>query len=92
MHKRIFNSTLHAGKVKAFIQFVLSISAKAINSRAASSKKRVFNPESAKYDFRVFLLHLNMIGEEFKTARKHLLANLTGSSAWKNGRPGSSLT
>ena len=84
---RVFNATLHAGKVKAYIQFVLALSAKAIRARAASSKKREFNPATAKYDFRVFLLHLGLIGDEFKTARLHLLANLEGSAAWKNGRP-----
>jgi hypothetical protein len=53
---RYFNSTLHAGKVKAYIQFVLALAAKALNARAASAKRREFNPETAKYDFRVFLL------------------------------------
>jgi len=30
---------------------------------------------------------LNLIGDEFKTARKHLLAALPGDSAFKRGRP-----
>lgn len=84
---RWFEATLHAGKVKAAIQFVLAIAAKALNSRGASSRKREFDPQSAKYDFRVFLLHLGLIGDEFKTARKHLLAMMPGDAAWKNGRP-----
>jgi len=84
---RAFNATLHAGKVKAYIQFTLALAAKAINARASSSKRRPFNPETAKYDFRVFLLHLGLIGDEFKTARLHLMANLKGSAAWKHGRP-----
>lgn len=84
---RWFDATLHAGKVKAYIQFVLALSAKAIGARASSSKRRDFNPASAKYDFRVFLLHLGLIGDEFKTARLHLMANLNGSAAWKHGRP-----
>ena len=84
---RWFDGTLHAGKVKAYIQFVLALSAKAINARASSSKRRDFNPDTARYDFRVFLLHLGLIGDEFKTARKHLMANLNGSAAWKHGRP-----
>ena len=84
---RWFEATLHAGKVKAYIQFVLALSAKAIRARASSSKRRDFNPDTAKYDFRVFLLHLGLIGDEFKTARLHLMANLNGSAAWKNGRP-----
>ena len=84
---RVFESTLHAGKIKAYVQFCLALGAKALNSRAACSKKREFNPASAKYDFRVLLLGIGMIGKEFKNTRMHLLANLQGSAAWKNGRP-----
>lgn len=84
---RWFQATLHAGKVKAAVQFVLAIAAKALNSRGASSRKREFDPASAKYDFRVFLLHLGLIGDEFKSARKHLLNAMPGDAAWKNGRP-----
>lgn len=36
--------------------------------------------ENEKYAFRCFLLRLGFIGDEFKTARKILLRNLTGSS------------
>ena len=84
---RWFESTLHAGKIKAYIQFCLAIANRAINSRAAASTKRPFNPSSAKYDFRVFLLRLGLIGEEFKTARLHLMKNMPGDAAFKNGRP-----
>ena len=84
---RYFNGTLHAGKIKSYIQFCLALGAKAINCNAASSRKRDLNPISSKYDFRVFLLGLGLIGDEFKTARQHLLANLEGDSAFKNGRP-----
>jgi Putative amidoligase enzyme len=83
---RCFNSTLHAGKVKAYIQFVLALSAKALKAKSASSKRREFNPSTARYDFRVFLLNLDMVGDEFKTARFHLLSLLEGSAAWKHGR------
>jgi len=83
---RWFEGTLHAGKVKAYIQLVLAVAAKALNGRAASSRKRSFDPQSARYDFRVFLLHLGLIGDEFKTARKHLIAALPGDSAFKRGR------
>ena len=83
---RLFNSTLHAGKVKAYIQFVLALSAKALKAKSASSKRRPFNPATAKYDFRTFLLSVGLIGDEFKTARFHLLSLLEGSAAWKHGR------
>jgi len=80
---RAANSTLHAGKVKAYVQFVLALAAKAVGARAASSRKRAFNAESAKYDLRVLLLRLGMIGDEFKTARHHLMANMPGDAAFK---------
>ena len=83
---RYFDSTLHAGKVKAYIQFCLALSAKAINAKRASSARRPFDPATSKYDFRCFLLRLGLIGPEFKTARLHLLANLSGSAAWKGER------
>ena len=83
---RWFEATLHAGKVKAYIQLVLAVATKALNGRAASSRKRRFDPRNARYDFRVFLLHLEPIGDEFKTARKHLLALLPGDSAFRLGR------
>lgn len=84
---RWFEATLHAGKVKAGVQLVLAIAAHALNSRGTSSKRRRFNPSSAKYDFRVFLIRLGMNGPEFKTARTHLLSAMPGDAAWKNGRP-----
>jgi len=84
---RAFDGCLHAGRIKGYIQFCLALAAKALNARAASSRRRKANGKSDKYDFRVFALHLGLIGDEFKTCRKHLLANLAGSAAWKNGRP-----
>ena len=45
------------------------------------------NVENEKYAFRCFLLRLGFIGDEYKSARKILLRNLTGSSAWKGGAP-----
>ncbi|ABF90269.1 conserved hypothetical protein [Myxococcus xanthus DK 1622] len=83
---RYFNGSVHAGEVKAYVQLVLALAARALASKAASSKRRDFNPATAKYDFRVFLLHLGLIGEEFKTARLHLLKKLEGSAAWKGQR------
>ena len=84
---RWFNGTLHAGRVKGYIQFCLALAAKALNAKSAQSKQRTANGRSDRYDFRVFLLGLGLIGDEFKTARKHLMARLEGSAAWKNGRP-----
>lgn len=78
---RYFNGTLHAGKVKAYIQFCLAVVAKALNARSASSKRREFRAETAKYDFRVWLIELGLNGPEFKTARHHLCGELAGNAA-----------
>ena len=44
------------------------------------------NSENEKYAFRCFLLRMGMIGAEYKSARKVLLRNLSGSSAFKSGQ------
>ena len=57
----------------------------------AKNLQRVVNKPDAsdneKYAFRCFLLRLGMIGAEFKPARKVLLRRLTGSSAFRHGKP-----
>ena len=84
---RCFEGTLHAGKVKAWVQFSLALAARGLTARTTSAKRRAFDPTNAKYSFRVFLLRLGLIGDEFKTARKHLLGLLPGDAAFKRGRP-----
>nr|MCU0659848.1 VrlE [Polyangiaceae bacterium] len=70
----------------AYVQLVLALAAKGLSAKSASSKRRDFNPATAKYDFRVLLLGLGLIGDEFKTARLHLTKHLAGSAAWKGER------
>lgn len=81
---RYFDATLHAGRVKAYIQFCLALAAKSLNARAASSRKRQVRNGNTKYAFRTFLLRLGLIGDEYKTCRLHLMKNLSGSAAWSN--------
>lgn len=76
---RLFNSTLHAGKIKAYIQFCLAVSAWAI----ASQEKIVFRsmdgytPEQKVTIMRNILTHrLGLYGDEFKTCRLHLMTPL----------------
>lgn len=78
---RAFNGTLHAGKIKAYIQLCLAMSAQALNTKAASATRPV--TDNPKYTFRCWLLRLGFIGDEFETARTHLLANLPGNAAWR---------
>lgn len=79
---RCFNSTTHAGKIKAYIQLCLAISQQAKTQLCAT--RRHTESTNHKYTFRTWLLRLGLIGDEFKTARKHLLANLNGNIAWRN--------
>ena len=79
---RLFNGTLHAGKIKAYIQFCLAIGAQALNQSCASRRKTQTTNE--KYTFRTWLLRLGLNGDEFSTARQHLLANLDGCIAWRD--------
>ena len=66
---RYFNGTLHAGEVKAYVQLALAMAAKALSSKAASSKRREFNPATAKYDFRVGCTRAHR--RRVQTARPH---------------------
>ena len=79
---RLFNGTLHAGKIKAYIQFSLAIGAQALNQSCASRRKTQTTNE--KYTFRTWLLRLGLNGEEFATARYHLLKELPGCIAWRD--------
>ena len=83
---RLFEGTLHAGEVKANVQFVLALAAKALRAKSASSRRRESRADATKYEFRVFLLGLGLIGPEFKTARLHLTKRLAGSTAWRGER------
>ena len=78
---RAFNGTLHAGEIKAYIQLCLAISAQALSTKAASSTRPV--TDNPKYTFRCWLLRLGFIGDEFSTAREHLLKKLPGNAAWR---------
>ena len=80
---RLFNSDIqHAGKIKAYIQLCLAVSHQALSQRYASRARTQSSNE--KYTFRTWLLRLGLIGEEFSTARLHLLEHLDGNIAWKD--------
>lgn len=78
---RLFNSTLHAGEVKAFVHLALAISAQGITQKSAQAKKTASDNE--KFTFRTWLLRLGLNGEEFKNTRMHLLKHLDGNAAWR---------
>lgn len=81
---RAFNGTLHAGKIKAYIQFCMALVAKAKAAKSATASDRT--ESNKKFAMRTWLLRLGFIGEEFATARKHLTDLLPGDSAWADNR------
>ena len=79
---RLFNGTLHAGKIRSYIVFCLAISHQALTQKSASARRT--HTDNEKYTFRCWLLRLGLIGEEFKNCRIHLMKSLDGNSAWRN--------
>ena len=78
---RCFNSTLHAGRAKAYVNLCLAMSAQAISQRTSVMRKTVSDNEL--FTFRVWLVRMGLNGDEFKNTRDHLLANLEGDRAWR---------
>ena len=81
MEWRCFNSTLHAGRAKAYVNLCLAMSAQAINQRCSVMRKTISDNEL--FTFRVWLVRMGLNGPEFKTTRDHLLANLSGNRSWR---------
>lgn len=79
---RLFNGTLHAGKIRSYIVFCMAISYQALTQKSASARRTYTDNE--KYTFRCWLLRLGLIGDEFKNCRMHLMKSLDGNSAWRN--------
>ena len=72
---RLFNGTTHAGKIKAYIQFCLAMSAWAINAEKVpffKDTKDFTMEEKAKIMNNFLTKRLKMRGAEFKTAKQHL--------------------
>ena len=78
-----FHGRIGADEAKAYTDFISKLTDMAKNQQRVTAKPgEVENP---RYAFRCFLLRLGFIGSEYKTDRKILLRNLSGSSAFKAG-------
>lgn len=76
---RLFNSTLHAGKIKAYIQFCLAISSWAITSKEKVVFRSIagYTPEQKVTIMRNILTRrLGLCGDEFKTCRLWIMTPL----------------
>lgn len=78
-----FKADAEPDEVKAYMDLVTALCRMAKKATRITAKDKPV--ENEKYAFRCFLLRLGFIGDEYKTSRKVLLKNFTGSSAFKNG-------
>lgn len=72
------------GDADAYCTFISMLCEFAKNQNRINNKPDT--SENEKYAFRCFLIRIGFVGNEFKAARKVLLRNLTGSSAFRKGR------
>ncbi len=79
---RCANASLHAGEVRAQIVLALAINNAAMTKKYCSPA--VSHSDNMRYSFRVWLLNLGLIGEEYKNCRMHLLSHLSGNIAWRH--------
>lgn len=78
-----FLYTVDGDEIAAYTQFISRLCDMARDAKRVSSKPT--ETDNDKYAFSCFLLRLGFIGKEYKTARKILLRNLTGNSAFRYG-------
>lgn len=71
------------GDADAYSTFISMLCEFAKNRNRINNKPDTSDNE--KYAFRCFLIRIGMVGTEYKAARKVLLRNLTGSSAFRHG-------
>ena len=80
-----FTTETDPDEVRAYTHFITALCEMARNQKRVTAKEK--ETDNDKYAFRCFLLRLGFIGTDYKTERKILLRNLSGSSAFRNGTP-----
>ena len=80
---KFLEGELSAEKVKAYTQLVALLNQNAKTLKHASAKSK--DTDNDKFTFRVWLVKLGMVGDEYKSARKVLLEKLEGNSAFRSG-------
>jgi len=80
-----FTITGAEGEIDSYLRFITALCKMARESKRITAKEKL--TENEKFDMRIFLIRLGFVGSEFKTARKILMRNLSGNSAWKAGQP-----
>jgi hypothetical protein len=81
-----FSITPSAEECEAYTSLIAAICRMAKEAKRVTLKEK--DVTNTKYAFRCFLLRLGFIGDEYKQSRRILMKNLTGSSAFKDGKKG----
>ena len=77
-----FVFTQNADEISVYTAFVSKLCGMARRQKRVSFTTA--DTDNDKYTFRCFLLRLGFIGNEYKAARKILLRNLSGDSAFRH--------
>lgn len=75
---------IHTEDLPSYALFIEKLAAHSVELKWVSEKEK--EVPNDKYAFRCFLLRLGFIGSQFKKDRMVLLKNLTGSSAFREGK------
>jgi hypothetical protein len=80
-----FTLTGAEGEADAYGRFICALCEMAKRQQRVTAKEK--DTGNDKFTMRLFLIRLGFVGAEFKAARRILLRNLSGNTAWKDGRP-----
>lgn len=78
---RWFAATLNPEAIAAYIQFAFAVNAMAMMQRHATPNEK--ETDNEKYTFRVWLLRLGFIGQEYSASRKLFLGQLEGNGSFR---------
>lgn len=73
------------GEADAYARLVIALIKMAKEQKRVIAKDK--KEENEKFAMRIFTVRLGLKGDENKLIRKLLLQNLSGNSAWKDGKP-----
>ena len=77
-------SSLDSDEAKATLQLALAAAAQAVNQERVSAKPS--QSENERYAFRCWMVHMRLIGDEYKSMRRRFPKRLPGDSATKSLR------
>ena len=80
-----FQNVTDYGMIEAAMKLLQKLCEAAKTKKRVNAKEKV--TDNPKYAMRCWLLSLGFIGDDYKSARKTLLRNLDGNSAFRSGAP-----